>query len=97
MIKIYDSQAAYDNAAEPYDDCDEDIGITQEQQQVLSEYDDDIAELEQQLTDLLERREMYVNRDGLRTACQHEDLVSLGYMYGETVKCPHCGKAAQVW
>jgi hypothetical protein len=29
--------------------------------------------------------------------CEHEDLASLGYTHGSTVKCPHCGQAAQVW
>ncbi len=29
--------------------------------------------------------------------CQHEDLGSLGYRHGDTVKCPHCGKMAEVW
>lgn len=29
--------------------------------------------------------------------CEHEDLGSLGFKHGETVKCPHCGKAAEVW
>ena len=29
--------------------------------------------------------------------CNHEDLGSLGYKHGETVKCPHCGKMAEVW
>jgi len=29
--------------------------------------------------------------------CQHEDLGSLGYVHGETVICPFCGKNAEVW
>lgn len=29
--------------------------------------------------------------------CEHEDLGSLGYVHGETVKCPHCGQLAVVW
>ncbi len=29
--------------------------------------------------------------------CQHEDLGSLGYTHGTTVKCPHCGNMAEVW
>jgi hypothetical protein len=29
--------------------------------------------------------------------CQHEDLGSLGYKHGTTVKCPFCGKLAEVW
>lgn len=29
--------------------------------------------------------------------CRHEDLGSLGYNHGETVKCPFCGKMARVW
>lgn len=65
MIKIYNSQAAYDNAVEPfYDDCDED-GVTQEHKQTLIEYDEDIAKLERQLKSLLERRREYINRNEL--------------------------------
>jgi hypothetical protein len=30
-------------------------------------------------------------------SCQHEDLGSLGYTHGSTVKCPNCGKLAEVW
>jgi hypothetical protein len=29
--------------------------------------------------------------------CQHEDLGSLGYRHGDTVKCPYCGQMAEVW
>ncbi len=29
--------------------------------------------------------------------CDHEDLGSVGYTHGDTVKCPHCGKMAEVW
>lgn len=29
--------------------------------------------------------------------CEHEDLGSMGYKHGETVKCPNCGKMAEVW
>lgn len=29
--------------------------------------------------------------------CQHEDLGSLGYKHGTTVKCPFCGKLVEVW
>lgn len=64
MIKIYNSQQAYDNASEPYDDCDED-GVTQEHKQTLIEYDEDITKLEQQLKSLLERRREYINRNEL--------------------------------
>ena len=31
------------------------------------------------------------------SACEHEDLASLGYKHGETVRCPHCGNKAVVW
>lgn len=29
--------------------------------------------------------------------CQHEDLGSLGYKHGTTVKCPFCNQMAEVW
>jgi hypothetical protein len=29
--------------------------------------------------------------------CDHEDLGSLGYIHGSTVKCPFCGNMAEVW
>lgn len=29
--------------------------------------------------------------------CEHEDLGSLGFNHGDTVKCPHCGTMCQVW
>lgn len=31
------------------------------------------------------------------THCSHEDLGSLGYAHGTTVKCPNCGSLAEVW
>jgi len=30
-------------------------------------------------------------------SCQHEDLGSMGYRHGDTVKCPNCGRMAEVW
>jgi len=30
-------------------------------------------------------------------SCEHEDLGSLGYTHGTTVKCPNCGIMAEVW
>ena len=32
-----------------------------------------------------------------QVSCGHEDLGSLGYRHGDTVKCPHCGAMAEVW
>ena len=32
-----------------------------------------------------------------RSTCDHQDLGSLGYTHGSTVKCPHCGQMAEVW
>lgn len=29
--------------------------------------------------------------------CEHDDLGSLGFQHGSTVKCPQCGKIAEVW
>lgn len=44
--------------------CDED-GMTQEHEETLREYDAEIANLEQQLIDLLESRREYINRNEL--------------------------------
>ncbi len=35
--------------------------------------------------------------DDFNLDCDHGDLGSLGYKHGEVVKCPHCGKPAEVW
>jgi rubrerythrin len=32
-----------------------------------------------------------------KSKCTHDDLGSLGYRHGTTVKCPHCGQMAEVW
>jgi hypothetical protein len=32
-----------------------------------------------------------------KSKCTHDDLGSLGYRHGTTVKCPHFGQMAEVW
>lgn len=38
-----------------------------------------------------------VSRREISQHCEHDDLGSLGYTHGSTVRCPHCGELAEVW